>query len=99
MPVSSPGGSIQATTVVNLKTETYDVFIGRGSVWGNPFVLGKDGDRDQVIVKYEVLIRRRPDLLARLPELVGKRLGCYCKPLACHGDVLIRLMRERGLIQ
>jgi len=46
---------------------------------------------------YEVHIRRSPKLLAALPELVGKRLGCYCKPLACHGDVLVRLLKERGL--
>ena len=43
---------------------------------------------------YEVHVRRRPDLLAALPELAGKRLGCYCKPEACHGDVLVKLLRE-----
>jgi hypothetical protein len=85
------------TTIVNLKTEQYDVFIGRPSKWGNPFEIGRDGTREQVIRMYEVHIRRSPKLLAALPELVGKCLGCYCKPLACHGDVLIRLLKERGL--
>lgn len=84
------------TIVVNLRTNPYDTFIGRGSKWGNPFQIGRS-NREQVIRMYEVHIRRRPDLLAALPELVGKRLGCYCKPLACHGDVLIRLLKELGL--
>ncbi len=43
---------------------------------------------------YEVHIRRRPDLIAALTELAGKRLGCYCKPLPCHGDVLLKLLAE-----
>ena len=54
----------------------------------------RQGNRERVIGMYEVHIRRRPDLLAALPELVGKRLGCYCKPEACHGDVLVKLLRE-----
>jgi hypothetical protein len=40
------------TTVVNLKREAYDVYIGRGSKWGNPFVIGPDGDRMEVLAKY-----------------------------------------------
>jgi hypothetical protein len=43
---------------------------------------------------YEVHIRRSPKLIAALPELAGKKLGCHCKPLACHGDVLIKLLHE-----
>ena len=80
--------------VVNAHREPYDVLIARPSKWGNPFQIGRDRNRDQVIKMYEVHIRRRPDLIAALTELVGKRLGCYCKPLPCHGDVLIRLLRE-----
>jgi RNA polymerase sigma factor (sigma-70 family) len=82
------------TTVVNARNSEYDVLIARPSKWGNPFQIGRDGDRERVIGMYEVHIRRRPDLLAALPELVGKRLGCYCKPEACHGDVLVKLLRE-----
>jgi hypothetical protein len=79
------------TTVVNLRAEAYDIRIDRITCWGNPFKIGKDGDRATVIAKYEEWILTRLDLLADLPALRGKRLGCHCKPLACHGDVLARL--------
>jgi hypothetical protein len=82
------------TRVVNLRYEDYDTLIARPAKWGNPFQIGRDGTREQVIRMYEVHVRRRPDLIAALPELVGKRLGCYCKPLPCHGDVLVRLLHE-----
>ena len=85
------------TRVVNARHEDYDVLIARPSKWGNPFQIGRDGDRERVIRMYEVHIRRRPDLLAALPELAGKRLGCYCKPEACHGDALVKLLHERNL--
>lgn len=85
------------TRVVNLRHEEYDVLIARPSKWGNPFQIGRDGSREQVITMYEIHLRRRPDLLASLPELAGKRLGCHCKPEACHGDVLVKLLREMNL--
>ncbi len=84
-----------STRVVNCRRQRYDIYIGRPSKWGNPYVIGKDGNREDVIKKYRQYILRRPDLLAALPELVGKRLGCYCKPLPCHGDVLVELVKER----
>lgn len=80
--------------VVNLRREPYDEYIGRGSPWGNPFVIGPDGSREEVVEKYEAWVREQPDLIGRLDELKGKRLGCFCKPRACHGDVLIRLLEE-----
>ena len=84
--------------VVNKKqTKTYDVYIGRGSKWGNPFKIGNDGDRNEVIQKYEDHIRNSPELLEALPELKGKVLGCWCRPKACHGDVLINLLKEMGI--
>jgi hypothetical protein len=67
------------------------VYIGRGSKWGNPFVIGRDGDRAAVIAKYERYLRSRHDLLLALDELRGKDLVCFCAPLACHGDLLLRL--------
>ncbi|CAF1677522.1 unnamed protein product [Adineta ricciae] len=80
------------TQVVHCKKSKYDVYIGRPSDWGNPFVIGKDGDRDDVIRKYRNWIMRQTDLLARIkPELQGKRIACWCKPEACHGDVLAEL--------
>lgn len=67
------------------------VYIGRGSKWGNPFVIGRDGDRATVIAKYERYLRSRHDLLRALDELRGKDLVCFCAPLACHGDLLLQL--------
>jgi len=82
--------------VVHCKREPFDVYIGRPSKWGNPFVIGKDGTRDEVITKYEGWLRTQPALLAALPELRGKVLGCWCFPQACHGDVLVRLAEQGG---
>ena len=80
--------------VVNLRKEKYDVYIGRGSKWGNRFVIGKDGDRDEVIRRYREWILNYKELLSSLHELKGKVLGCFCKPKACHGDVLVELVNE-----
>ena len=77
--------------VVHCKRQRFDVYIGRPSKWGNPFVIGKDGSRDEVIKKYEAWLGTQPNLLVALPELRGKVLGCWCAPQACHGDVLVRL--------
>jgi hypothetical protein len=77
-----------AITVVNKYASDFDVYIGRGSKWGNPFVVGVDGTRKEVIDWYEEHLTNSPELLEALPELLGKRLGCFCKPKACHGDVL-----------
>jgi len=80
------------TRVVNVRDEAYDVYIGRPSKWGNPFRIGPDGDRTEVILKYQDWILGNDKLLASLPELAGKALGCWCKPQACHGDVLVGLV-------
>lgn len=78
--------------VVHCKRERYDVYIGRPSKWGNPFEIGRDGrNREQVIAKYREWIQTQPDLMAALPELRGKVLGCWCAPRSCHGDVLVEL--------
>jgi hypothetical protein len=84
------------TTVVHLKRSVFDVRIDRRSKWGNPFRIGHDGDRAEVIAKFEAYLATRPDLIAALPELKGKRLGCWCAPRPCHGDVLARLANEHG---
>lgn len=68
------------------------VFIGRPSKWGNPFVIGKDGDRRTVILKFEKYLLERPELMEEARrELKGKDLVCYCSPSPCHGDVLLRI--------
>jgi hypothetical protein len=80
------------TVVINKRDQRPgDVYIGRPSKWGNPFVIGPDGDREEVISKYRYWIEDQPELLAALPELKGKRLVCYCAPKPCHGDVLAEL--------
>lgn len=80
--------------VVHCKKSHYDIYIGRPSIWGNCFEIGKDGTREEVIEKYENWIRQQPDLLAKLCSLKGKTLGCWCKPKKCHGDILIKLVKE-----
>ena len=96
--------------VVHCKREPYDVYIGRPSVWGNPFVHErknvKDGavlveSRERAIELYEIYIRDKIDRkeLLGLEEIAGKTLGCWCSPKPCHGDVLVRLCRERGLTE
>lgn len=83
-------------TVVNLKKAHYDVHIGRGSKWGNPFPMKNNtqAERDRVCEEYEKYFYTT-DLLTHLHELRGKTLGCYCKPLRCHGDFLAKLVNER----
>jgi hypothetical protein len=79
------------TRVVHCRKEAFDIYIGRPGKWGNPFAIGKDGSRDEVIAKYRRWILSQPDLMAALPELTGRTLGCWCAPHACHGDVLAEL--------
>ena len=76
------------TTVVNVRHEKCDIYIGRGSIWGNPYIMKSETDRTSVIKKYAHYILMRPDLLAKIGELKGKKLGCYCAPKSCHGHVL-----------
>lgn len=72
------------------------VYIGRAmprqripaSIWGNPYRVGRDGTLDEVLDKYMHHIMDSPELVARLPELEGKTLACWCAPQQCHGDVL-----------
>ncbi|MEW6663042.1 MAG: DUF4326 domain-containing protein [Bacillota bacterium] len=85
------------TTVINKNREPIPnnaVYIGRPSKWGNPFIIGRDGTREEVINKYESWILKQPELMTSLHELRGKTLVCFCKPKPCHGDVLIKLIEE-----
>ena len=81
------------TTVVNLTRQRYDIYIGRGSPFGNMFRIGKHGDRQQVIARYRAYFFNRLSIdtafKQQVLQLKGKKLGCYCKPLACHGDVIV----------
>jgi hypothetical protein len=97
--------------VVHCKRERYDVYVGRPSKWGNPFshipnavVQGKTrtlaryrvATRAEAVAAYEAWIQTQPELMAALPELRGKVLGCWCAPLPCHGEVLARLANSAG---
>jgi hypothetical protein len=79
------------TTRVNVFDE-HDVYCGRPSRWGNPFVIGKDGSRSECIEKYREWVKTQKDLLDELAELKGLRLACYCGNESCHVDVLIELI-------
>lgn len=86
------------------RSENY-VYIGRPSKWGNPWT-HRDGTRkglakyvvetrEEAIAKYEEWVRSQPHLMSALHELKDKALGCWCAPLSCHGDVLVKLVREQ----
>jgi hypothetical protein len=98
---------MQATTVVNLKGHRDDpefadvVYVGctvhrggwhlEGSPLASPYRPGPDGTRDEVVEKYRAYLLIRPDLLALLPSLRGRRLGCWCVPQRCHAEVIAEL--------
>lgn len=91
-----------STSLINIKgnrkKEDY-VYIGRPSVYGNPFELGKDGYRETVVAKYREYFNERittDDGFRRAVEfLEGKTLGCFCFPELCHGDVIIEWLDSR----
>lgn len=81
--------------VLNKRKSSKGVYIGRPSKWGNPFVIGTDGTREDVVRKFEEYLRSNPALMeAAKRELRDKDLVCFCAPLACHGDVLSRIANE-----
>lgn len=89
-----------STRVVHVNKEPFDIYIGRAnrykglktSRWANPFRIdAKNNSREDVIAEYRTYLERSPELLAALPELRGKVLGCWCVPAPCHGDVLAEL--------
>lgn len=86
-------------SVLNLKKDTIPkdaVFVGRPSKWGNPYVIGRDGTRKQVIAKYHDYLYES-GLINEVKELKGKCLVCYCAPLACHGDILLEAANAPSL--
>ncbi len=67
------------------------IYVGRGSKWGNPFVIGRDGTREDVVEKYCHWVLDQPDLMAALHELRGGNLLCFCSPKLCHAMILWEL--------
>lgn len=97
--------------LINMHHETCHsnaVRIDRRTRWGNPFIIGRDGSRAEVIEMYRKHIFRqvRTGLLSLedLASLHGQDLACWCHPDPCHGEVLIsaaawahqKLQSERG---
>jgi hypothetical protein len=90
---------VETTRVVNRDRDEFDVYIGRGTPWGNPFAIGEKGaDRAAVIEMYkEYFVKKFVDDPAGnrdIRSLKGKVLGCHCKPSACHGDVIAKYLNS-----
>ena len=96
---SSDDGSESGKTTVGRVGEK-GVYIGRGSTFGNPYRVGLDGTRTEVIQRYREYFYGRisSDLAFRkaVEDLAGKRLLCYCRPKACHGDVIVEYLDGDG---
>ena len=86
------------TQVVNVRYAACDVYIGRGSPFGNPYAIGQDGDREEVIRLYKVdfyfKIKNDAGFRSKVHALRGKRLGCHCHPMPCHGDVIVEYLEH-----
>jgi hypothetical protein len=81
--------------VLNKKISSDGVYIGRPSKWGNPFAIGRDGSRSDVVQKFKQYLDENPALKeAAKKELKGKNLVCFCAPLSCHGDILLQIANE-----
>ena len=68
------------------------------SNFSNPYKIGKDGTREEVIIKYKEYIMKRlmneKSLVNELISLQDKNLGCWCCPEMCHGDILLELIEH-----
>lgn len=87
------------TTVVNVRSgEPFDVYMGRRGPFGNPYVLGPDGDREEVIRKFKIYFYERLKLdsewKTKVEALRGKILACHCHPLSCHSDVYVAYLDQ-----
>lgn len=93
----SSGYNPSNITVVNKYKENYDVYIGRGSLWGNPFPVADYGREPCIQMYREYILKRLREengMLMNLLNLQGKKLGCFCKPKHCHGDELQQILNH-----
>ena len=94
-----------ATKVVNIKKEKYDVYIGRGSIFGNPYThlpiqntqaQAQVKSREEAIEKYKEYfyekIEKDPEFLDDILRLKDRVLGCYCAPKSCHGNIIAEFL-------
>ena len=102
-PMFEPRQSVSKPRVLNKRIDKIPpdaVYVGRPSKWGNPFIIGRDGTREEVIERYRrlmnsILASKTGKLLQQdLEELRGKNLVCWCAPLPCHADVLLELANK-----
>lgn len=72
------------------------VLVMRPGPFGNPYVIPRDGDRDEVIDKFEAYVNTNPDLIGRIQkELKGHNLICICGPKQrCHADILLKIANK-----
>jgi hypothetical protein len=86
--------------VVHCKRQPFDVYIGRPSIFGNPFEVGKDGSREDVIQKYKeyfyAKIEDNEQFKRAVLKLKGKVLGCWCYPKDCHARIIIEWLENNG---
>jgi len=90
------------TKLVNYRTYNFGrskiTPIDRRSIFGNPFFIGKDGTREEVIEKYKKYFYKRIKTDVKFKEsvlrLAGKTLICWCTPLPCHGDIIIEYLES-----
>lgn len=81
--------------VLNKRFSQDGVYIGRPTKWGNPYSITKTVNRFQAIQMYKDWIYQNPALMAGAKkELKGKNLVCFCAPLACHGDILLKIAND-----
>lgn len=94
----------ERTTVVNIHRTDCDVYIGRAGrghdgYFGNPFRLTAEWERGEVLTQYAVWFYERvekdPEFRRRVLALRGKRLGCFCKPKPCHGDIIAAWLEKQ----
>jgi hypothetical protein len=88
---------VSRTTIVNVKHKKCDVYCGRPHFLGNPFQVGRDGTRDDVIEKYEEWFKKKLTekyFRDKVLSLKGKVLGCWCVPLRCHLEVVVNYLDQ-----
>jgi hypothetical protein len=94
-------------TVVNLRKSSYDVYIGRPSIYGNPVIIGKKcqycdivhSDAGSTLQCYRDYfyskIENDENFRKSLEDIKGKTLGCFCKPKPCHGDIICEYLNKQ----
>lgn len=93
------------TNVVNIRTDKYEVYIGRAGkgkdgYFGNPFHLEDEEDRERILVLYKdyfnIRIEEDEEFKNKVEGLKGKTLGCFCKPKLCHGDIIVEYLESEN---